>query len=161
MTTTPFKRGLSENLIRWLTTATGRALCAAFAEHKLDVRLRGDYLNAYRAECSVAKVGWQEVQKRAVLGIHWKYLANTPELLTGHKHGHYCDLVLSAELTETYCSSLPAILRAVEGYSDEEGRWEQRCVEANLDGTPLLVIDRQIVNGRELEDFHFAVGQNT
>ncbi len=150
MTTTPFKRGLSEDLIKWLTGATGRALCAAFAQHKLDVRLRGDYLNAYRAECSVGKVKWQGVQKRAVLSIHWKYLANTPELLTSHKHGDYCDLALSAELTETYCSSLPTILRTVEDHHHigKEGRWEQRCVEANLEGTPLLVIDRQIVNGR-------------
>jgi hypothetical protein len=150
MTTTAFKRGLSEDLIKWLTTAPGRVLCAAFAEHKLDVRLRGDYLNAYRAECSVAKVEWQGVLKRAVLSIHWKYLANTPELLTSPKRGEYCYLALSAEHTKTYCSSLPMILRAVEDYIGEEGRWEQRCVEANLEGTPLLVIDRQIVNGRPL-----------
>ena len=150
MTTTPFKRGLSENLIKWLTTAAGRALCAAFAEHKLDVRLRGDYLNAYRAECSVAKVGWNGIQKRAVLSIHWKYLADTPELLASHGHSGYCDLPLSAEIVRTYCSSLPTILRTVEDYIGEEGRWEQRCVEANLEGTPLLVIDRQIVNGRPL-----------
>jgi hypothetical protein len=80
MTTTPFKRGLSEEMIKWLTGATGKALCATFAEHKLDVWLRGDYLNACRAECSVAKVEWHGIQKRPVLGIHWKYLANTPEL---------------------------------------------------------------------------------
>ena len=32
----------------------------------------------------------------------------------------------------------------------KRAEWEPRCVEANLEGTPLLVIDRQIVNGRPL-----------
>jgi hypothetical protein len=52
----PFQRGLSDAFISWLGGETGRELIDVFGSHGLDVRLRGDYFNAYRANCSVAKV---------------------------------------------------------------------------------------------------------
>lgn len=145
----PFSRGLSDELLAWLFSDVGQQLRGAFAEHKLDVRIRGEYLNAYRANCSVAKVGWRRRDRQAELRIHRKFLVDTPLLLGGQAGGgNYVTLPATVEGIETYRSSLRTILHTVDDYIGEEGRWEQRCVAANLDGTPLLVIDRQIVNGR-------------
>ena len=144
---TPFARGLSRELLAWAIGAEGRTLIDAFREHGLDVRLRGDYFNAYRANCSVAKVSWLRRKKRPRLEIHRKYLIDAP-LLSAKGRGDSVGLDLSTTDAEAYRSSLPAILGAIKKHIGEEGRWEQRTIESNLVGTPLLVIDRQIVNGR-------------
>jgi hypothetical protein len=144
---TPFARGLSSELLAWLMSPEGRALIGAFAEHGLDVRLRGDYFNAYWANCSIAKVSWLPRRNRPLLRIHRKYLVDAPPL-TAKGRGDYVGFDLSTTDGVAYRSSLPAILGAAEKHIGEEGRWEQRTIDSNLVGTPLLVIDRQVVNGK-------------
>lgn len=144
---TPYARGLSDGFFAWLTGDVGRGLLDSFVDHGLDVRLRDDYLNAYRAGCSVARVEWRTRRKCPVLFVHRKFLIDAP-LMAEHGPDDYPAFDLTANGCDAYRRSLPEVLRAVEDHLGEEGRWEQRCVENNLEGTPLVVIDRQIVNGR-------------
>jgi hypothetical protein len=144
---TAFARGLSSAFLAWLKNDTGRKLLDTFVEHDLDVRIRGDYLNAYKAECSVAKLSWQARKELPLLSIHRAYLINAP-LLNVRDNADYANFDVLPEHVDVYRTSLPGILNAVLPHIGEEGRWEQRCVDANLEGTPFVVIDRQIVNRR-------------
>jgi hypothetical protein len=143
-----FQRGLSDAFVSWLRGETGRDLIDAFVGYGLDVRLRGDYLNAYRVNCSVAKVVWQPRRRAPMIEVSRKYLVDTP-LLPSIRDENYVRLGLSTEGCRAFRDALPKILGTVDtSYCSPEGAWERDCVASNLEGTPLLVIDRQIANDR-------------
>jgi hypothetical protein len=146
---TPFARGLSDEFLGWLSRGSGRRLLDAFVARELDVRLRGDYLNAYAAGRSIARVEWKPRLRAPVLKIHRKYLVEAAQLIASGS-GDYRAIDLSGGECEEYCRSLPGILRAAARHAGQEEKWEELCIRRNLEGTPLVVIDRQIANGRPL-----------
>jgi len=148
---TPFHRGLKDEMFDWLQTGLGKELVDLFKDRKLDVRLRDNYLNAYAAQCSLAKVQWSN-RTGASLTIHKKYfpgspLAPQPNL---NRDGNpYARFAVTPRLVEAYAEALCTIQKVVAaGYVKPEGKWEEDCSNANLEGTSLLVIDRQIVSGK-------------
>lgn len=145
---TPFRRGLSEEFMLLLSAGLGRRLLDMFVDHQLDVRLRNNYFNAYRAQSSVARVRWQVQKQNARVEIDRAYLAGTKLLLCDDKIQKFD---LSEEFLDMYELELPRIRSIVDTrYASPEGRSEAKCVEANLEGTSFHVIDRQIVNSRPL-----------
>ncbi len=149
---TPFRRGLSEEFFGWLRTGPGQALVDVFKRHDLDVRLRGNYLNAYDAQCSLARVQWNGRSHTASLAIHKAYIQDSllarQENLNSERNS-YARFAATAELVGRYADAFPEIRTLVsERYVKPEGKWEEECSRANLEGTPLLVMDRQIVSGR-------------
>ena len=148
---TRFRRGLSETFFAWLRTGPGQALVDIFKQHHLDVRLRGNYLNAYDAQCSLARVQWTR-RGGASLVIHKAYLHDSPlsqQPNLNRERNPYARFAVTREFVRHYADALPKIRELVsDRYVQPEGKWEEECSRANLEGTPLLVIDRQIVSGR-------------
>ena len=151
---TPFRRGLRDGLFDWLQTGPGKDLVDLFKDRKLDVRLRDNYLNAYDAQCSLAKVQWSDGAGPSLV-IHKAYLqesldsplAREPNLST--PKNPYLKFAVTPRLVEAYAEALPAIQKLVAtDYVKPEGKWEEECSNANLEGTSLLAIDRQIVSGK-------------
>lgn len=149
---TPFHRGLSEDFFAWLQTDPGRKLVTLFKKHRLDVRLRDNYLNAYLAQCSLANLRWNDKKQTATLAIHKAFLRGSPLALQPNLNSErnaYARFTVTRQFADAYASALPAIQEVVAaGYLKPEGVWEEDCSNANLYGTPLLVIDRQIVSGK-------------
>jgi hypothetical protein len=151
---THFHRGLKEDFFAWLQTGSGNKLVALFKKHRLDVRLRDNYLNAYAAQCSLAKVQWSNragpslvIHKAFLRDSQHSALARQPNLKP--EHDPYARFAVTPEFVEAYTEALPAIRKLVAArYVKPEGQWEEECSNANLEGTPLLVIDRQIVSGK-------------
>ena len=152
---TLFRRGLSEDFFTWLQAGPGHELLRIFRRHDLDVRLRGNYLNAYDAQCSLAKLQWNSQSHTASLAIHKAYLqpsqgsplGRQPNLNT--EKNRYARFSATPDVVAAYAEALPAIRELVTArYVKPEGKWEEECCNANLEGTPLLVIDRQIVSGK-------------
>ena len=145
---TPFRRGLSDEFVAWLSSGLGRRLLDLLVEHGLDVRLRNDYFNAYQAQCSLSKVEWRPRASTARLVVDRAYLEGS-ELLAFADRDKRPSFDVSDEFLELYARELRRIRKTVsQQYASPEGRWEERCVRANLEGTPFLVIDRQIQNAR-------------
>jgi hypothetical protein len=148
---TPFHRGLQDELFDWLQTGLGKDLVDLFKDRKLDVRLRDNYLNAYQAQCSLARLQWAR-GKGASLAIHKAYLQGSPLARLpnlNREHNPYARFAVTPELVDKYAKALPAIKKLVAAdYVKPEGEWEEDCCNANLQGTSLLVIDRQIVSGK-------------
>ena len=148
---TPFRRGLQDSFFRWLRAGTGRRLIDRFKELRLDVRLRDNYLNAYEAQNSLAKLRWKP-GGAVDLEIHRKFLRDSP--LAGRPNlnsesNPYVRFDVTREFASAYVDALPDIQKLVAtGYAKGEGEWEAKCCKANLRETPLLVIDRQIVSGK-------------
>jgi hypothetical protein len=141
---TPFSRGLSPSFMDWLSRSPGRSLLDLFERHGLDVRLRDDYLNAYQAQCSIAKLEWRS--GRPHLTISTKYIVETGLALST---SDYTSFPVDDTFVERYALALPFIRATTAAtYAKEEGLWEERCVRANLRDTPLVVLDRQIANTR-------------
>ncbi len=148
---TPFRRGLRDEFFGWLRAGTGRRLIDAFKELDLDVRFRDDYLNAYEAQNSVAKLRWK-TGGGVDLEIHTKFLRDSPLARRPNlnpEHDPYARFDVTREFASAYLDALPAIQELVAAeYAKGEGEWEAKCVKANRWGTPVLVIDRQIVSGK-------------
>ena len=145
---TPFWRGLSDEFVAWLNAGIGRQLLDLLVRHRLDVRLRNDYFNAYAAQCSLAKVEWLPRTRTARLVIDRAYLEGS-ELLAQAGDVKRPAFAVTDAFLERYTRDLSRIGKTVaQRYASPEGRWEERCVRANLEGSPFLVIDRQIANAR-------------
>lgn len=157
MASSSFSRELSRSFVAWLHSASGHRLLAAFKEQNLDLRLRDDYLNAYAAECSLARVAWHARQGRARLSISRAYLSvsDLPPASSAMEGRANVEFELTPEAIEFYVRALPGIQEVARSrYSGLEGEWEERCIRANRIGTPLLVLDRQIAisgSGRRLD----------
>ena len=151
---TDFNRGLKEDFFAWVQCGSGKKLVALFKKHHLDVRLRDNYLNAYDAQCSLAKVQWSN-RSGPSLVIHKAFLRDSQRSPLAHQpnvngeHQPYARFAVTPEFVEAYAEALPAIWKLVAAdYVKPEGKWEEECSNANLQSTPLLVIDRQIVSGK-------------
>ncbi len=116
------------------------------------MRLRGNYLNAYDAQCSLARVQWNGNSRTASLVIHKAYLHDSPlaqQPNMNSERNPYARFAVTREFARNYSDALPEIRKLVsDRYVQPEGKWEEECSRANLEGTPLLVIDRQIVSGQ-------------
>ncbi len=79
--------------------------------------------------------------------LHDSPLARQPNL--NSERTPYARFAASPELIWHYAHAVPTIRKLVlEQYVEPEGKWEEQRSRANLEGTLLLVIDRQIVSGR-------------
>jgi len=140
----PFWRGLSDEFMAWLDGGSGRRLLKLFAKHDLDVRLRDDSFNAYRAQASVARIEWRSRKRAPQLEIARAYLADT-RLLSDGSQGQVFDV--SDEFLDSYEQNLPQILKTIDAeYASPEGLWEAKCIQANSSGAPFRIVDRQVVN---------------
>ncbi len=143
---TLFRRGISPDFMEWLGNSSGRRLLGLCDRFQLDVRLRNDYLNAYRAQSSVARVEWQIRKGCPRIQIDRAYLERT-RLLQDDKKIQKFDV--SDEFLNLYEQDLPRIRSTVDKqYASPEGEWEARCVRANLKRATFQIVDRQIVNSR-------------
>ena len=143
---TPFRRGLLPEFMEWLGNSTGRRLLGLLDRFQLDVRLRNNYFNAYRAQSSVARVKWQIRRRIARVEIDRAYLERTLLLLDDKKIQKFD---VSDEFLELYERELPRIRSTVDKqYASPEGEWEAKCVRANLKRATFQIVDRQIVNSR-------------
>ncbi len=141
---TPFRRGLSSEFLEWLGSSTGRRLLGLFDRFQLDVRLRNNYFNAYRAQSSLARVKWQMRKGIPRVEIDRAYLERSRLLVDGSKIQKFD---VSDQFLELYGRELPRIRSTVDKqYASPEGEWEAKCVSANLDRPTLQIVDRQIVN---------------
>jgi hypothetical protein len=130
----------------WLSSDTGRHLLGLFDQLQLDVRLRNNYFNAYRAQSSVAKVSWQNRSRIARVEIDRAYLVDT-DLIPDDRKIQKFDV--SEDFLELYERELPRIRSTVDKhYASPEGEWEAKCVRANLKRPTFRIVDRQIVNSR-------------
>jgi hypothetical protein len=138
----PFARALSPGLLAWLSEGAGRRLLAALIEHGLDIRLRDDYLNAYEAQSSVAKIVWRARRGIARIEVAAAYLAGTGLV---RRDSGYVSIAATEDALEKYVRALPAIRERVnDKHKTPEGRWEADVVRTNRANTPFLVIDRQV-----------------
>lgn len=102
---TPFRRGLSDEFVAWLSSGLGRRLLDLLVEHGLDVRLRNNYFNAYEAQCSLAKVAWQPRRRTARLEIDRAYLEES-ELLRSAKSDKRLRFEVSERCLDPYAREL-------------------------------------------------------
>jgi hypothetical protein len=143
---TPFRRGLSPGFMDWLAGDVGCRLLALFDRFQLDVRLRNNYLNAYRAQSSVARVRWLSGKRIARVEIDRAYLERTRLLLNNKKIQKFD---VSDEFLDLYERELPRIRSTVDNhYASPEGVWEAKCMRANRERSSFQIVDRQIANSR-------------
>ena len=143
---TPFRRGLSQDFMAWLGSSTGHRLLGLLNRFQLDVRLRNNYFNAYRAQSSVARVKWQTRKGLARVEIDRAYLERSRLLFDGSKIQKFD---VSDEFLDLFGRDMPRIRSTVDKqYASPEGEWEAKCVRANLDRVAFQIVDRQIVNSR-------------
>lgn len=116
------------------------------------MRLRGNYLNAYDAQCSLARVQWNGNSRTTSLVIHKAYLHDSPlaqQPNMNSERNPYARFAVTRGFVRNYSDALPEIRKLVsDRYVQPEGKWEEECSRANLEATPLLVIDQQIVFGQ-------------
>jgi hypothetical protein len=143
---TPFRRGLSPEFMAWLGSSRGARLLRLLERFRLDVRLRNNYLNAYRAQSSVARVKWQIRKGDARVEIDRAYLDRTRLLLDDKKIQKFD---VSDSFLDSYERDLPRIRSTIDKrYASPEGVWEARCVRANVGREMFQIVDRQIVNSK-------------
>src|SRR6266568_5430625 len=151
-----FVRHLSDDFMKFLAEGAGRWLLDSFQDHQLDVRLRGNYFNAYTVGNSLAKVAWNGHTKRATLTLHAKYLKgfDLPEQRVryitkknGEKEPSYIDVPLDETAVSAYVACLDALKENAAPFAKPEARWEERCIRSNLLHGPQVVLDRQIAKG--------------
>jgi hypothetical protein len=153
---TYFKRHLSDWLLTFLTKGMGKALIDAFKINELDIRLRGDYVNAYAVGNSLAKI--ERVRQSARLSLSRKYLKGIelPDQVkprerlpaqVAKKPRANVTIALNKNSIDAYVRALPSIKANAQKYAKPEARWEERCIRANIGGCPQEVLDRQIAKG--------------
>jgi hypothetical protein len=137
-----FDRGLSADFFAELTTGNSAALLAVCRQAGFDVRLRDDYLNAYAAGRSVARLAW----RRGVhLEIHRKYLHD--DAFPGVRRiarGDYAVFGVTPRLIAQFADQLVQIKRASEDHVRVEERSEERLLRDNAGGGPFVCVDRQV-----------------
>tara|TARA_Y100000294_G_C8353962_1_gene255898 strand:- start:122 stop:613 length:492 start_codon:yes stop_codon:yes gene_type:complete len=144
--TTPFRRGLSPDFMAWLSSDTGRHLLGLFDQLQLDVRLRNNYFNAYRAQSSVAKVSWQNRSRIARVEIDRAYLVDT-DLIPDDRKIQKFDV--SEDFLELYERELPRIRSTVDKhYASPEGGMGSEMCARELETTD---IPNRRSSDRELE----------
>ena len=143
-----FERHLAAPFFSFLKDGLGKPLMEAFKANGLDVRLRGNYLNAYSVGNSLAKVEGRRDGAR--LYLHRKFVVGVdlPRRITKRRpnleEDDYVDFDLDAGSVDAYIASLPRIKRNAEDYATPEAKWEDDCVRVNVRGRHQVVLDRQI-----------------
>jgi len=137
-----FNRGLCADFFAELTTGKSAAMLQVCRHAGFDVRLRDDYLNAYAAGRSVAKLAW----RRGVhLEVHRKYLRadafpGVPRL----ERGDYATFGVTPLLIAQFADELVQIKRASEAHVRVEELSEERLLRDNAGGGPFVCVDRQV-----------------
>src|SRR6266511_3455434 len=151
-----FRRHLGAKMFAFISTGPGKALLEAFLQHGLDVRLRDDYLNAYSVGNSLAcvqlrgdGVGRLSLSRKYVKGteLSERIPRSRRAATSASKPRSYFEITLDDPGIVAYVRDLPLIKKTAEGYAKPEARWEERCTIANSQGTPMVVLDRQIAKG--------------
>ncbi len=136
----PFDRGLREPFFTQLRSGHCRPLLDALVARGLDVRLRGNYLNAYDDGQSIAKVSGSRTLPK--LELHRAYL---PAGLEGFRgRGTYPWIRCTTESIARFVAALPDICALALAHGKTEDKVERAFIDANADGTPLVCLDRQI-----------------
>jgi hypothetical protein len=104
----------------------------------LDLRIRDNQVNFYSADKSLLKV------TPTALALHHKYATGCDFLGATKDKGGYLSLKFTEASVAQVIQHLPSILKNVQRMAGDEGIWEEALVHANTQGTPLVVVDRQV-----------------
>ena len=137
-----FNRGLCADFLAELTTGSSASMIHVCRQAGLDVRLRDDYLNAYAAGRSVARLVWR---RGVQLEVHRKYVQvdafpGVPRVA----RGDYDVFTVTPLLIAQFADQLVQIRRASDAHVRVEELSEERLLRDNVGAGPLVCVDRQV-----------------
>ena len=139
-----FARGLSSDFMRELKNGPVGAVFQACRSAGLDLRLRNNYLNAYDAGRSVAKLLWGSLAGVRLL-VHHKYIGGSAiGQVSGRRgKGPYVRFRVDARFSDLFEAELPAIRGRADAHKGKEEHVEDALLRANRSGDPVVCLDRQ------------------
>ncbi|MEQ8275465.1 MAG: hypothetical protein RMA76_32980 [Deltaproteobacteria bacterium] len=134
-------RGLSERFLIDLTRGDLEPLLESVKARRLDLQIRGGYLNVYDGRASLLKLEETPAGYRAT--IHHKY---EPGDLASDGSGDYRTRTIPADeaarWANDFAQTLPRLQEQAAEFDKDEGRDEFEIAMANR-APPIVVIDRQ------------------
>lgn len=144
MSTKPFNRGLSQQLLDDLREGPSSIILAACIERGLDVRLRDNYVNVYFRGRSVACLRGRR-GRPVLLEVHNKYLDGG---VIGPRRGrsgeYYCAFDVDAGLAEAYAGNIDGLVDRARAFVGAEEGVEESLLRANGGTSAVFCFDRQV-----------------
>ena len=142
--TSPFRRGLSDDLLDDLMDGPCATVFRACVKAGLDVRLRANAVNLYFGGRSMARiVGRNRLPHR--LEIHAKYVVEDRiGEFAGRRSGSYLVFDVTAGFADAYAAELPGLMLKAGEHVGHEENVEVRLLQRNHGAADVCCFDRQV-----------------
>lgn len=142
--TSPFRRGLSEDLLDDLMGGPCATVFRACVKAGLDVRLRANAVNLYFGGRSMARIVGRDRLAHGLV-IHPKYVAEDRiGEFAGRPSGSYLVFDVTARFADAYASALPALMLKARDHVGHEENVELRLLQRNDGTSDVCCFDRQV-----------------
>ena len=142
--TSPFRRGLSDDLLDDLRDGPCATVFRACVKAGLDVRLRANAVNLYFGGRSVARIVGRNRLPHG-LGIQPTYVVEDRiGEFAGRRNGNYLVFDVNAGFADAYAAELPALILKAGKHVGHEENVELRLLQRNDGTADMCCFDRQV-----------------